>query len=217
MEDKHPGGNRAKSETLREDDHTLDLASSAPDDAPPSWSSPRSASHSRSPGPGSVTTPRPKRSNPWLGIATLLCIIFVVLSFAMLGIAFKDALVLETKRTSGESSEHRPCALPSLSGSYFFFSLQNTGWLIVGIISALIPAIKHTHKYQKWVRMCYVWAPALMSPKLSIASPLSYVRSVAVSIELAGLAAFCHGMVICYVTYEEQLKNKAEDVVVLRC
>lgn len=172
----------------------------------------RPPSHSPSPGPGAVTTPRPKRSNPWLGIATLLCVIFGVLSFAMLGIAFKDALVLEIRRTSADSSEHRPCALSSLGDPYFFFSLQNTGWLIVGTISALIPAIKHAHKYHKWVRMCYIWIPALMSLGLSIASPLSYVRSEAVSNGLAGLAAFCHGMVIYYATYEEHVEEKAEDV-----
>lgn len=51
-----------------------------------------------------------------------------------------------------------------------------------------------------------------MSLGLSIASPLSYARSEVVSHGLAGLAAFCHGMVICYATYEEQVEEKAEDV-----
>lgn len=65
--------------------------------------------------------------------------------------------------------------------------------------------------------MCYVWVLALMSLELSIASPLSYVQSEAVSNGLAGLAAFCHGVLIYHVNYEEHVEDKVEDVVVLRC
>ena len=50
--------------------------------------------NSSSPGPGAMAS-RPNRSHPCIGLATLLCIVLGIISFAILGIAFKDGWILE--------------------------------------------------------------------------------------------------------------------------
>lgn len=168
-----------------------------------------------SPPPGPVSARLcPKRSHPCLGLATLLCLILGIISFAILGIAFKDAYILEhyTLEHAPRSSESCSNSSPSLSDPSFYFALQESGWLTVRVVSALIPACKHAYKYQKWFGMCYVWIPAAISLGLGMASPLTYVRSPAVSNGLAGMAGAMQAMVIYYATYEVFIEERIEDM-----
>ena len=186
--------------------------------------------NSPSPEPESFTIP-PRRSNPCLGTATLLCVILEVLSFVILTIAFKDSFIAEH---SAYDSIHR-CMVRCQTGSsprmvntigdgalavvlspandpQFYFSIQSSGWLTLGVISALIPAIKHAQAYQKRTRMCYVQIPGALSLLLGILSPWVFLKSQAVSNGLSGLAGAMQAMVIYYVTYEVFVEEKAEKI-----